>query len=118
MGQQQQNNYNKMDDIDFVDAEDPDSSIGHHHVDEIIAPASNGQMDDVIPPPDDNEANFGQNNGGIPAEIEEKLEESLSVDENMEFAPPPPSEPIPDDILLQHAKSQNNNGRLGRALSL
>ncbi len=47
-----------------------------------------------------------QNN--IPIEIENKLEESLSVNESIPaanaIAPPPPAEPIPEDVITEHRR--------------
>ena len=114
MNSEKQRNYNKMDDIPYIDAADPESSFGHHHnANDIVAPAAN-ELD--VLPDDDEKANF---RNGIPAEIESKLEESLSVESmdehGMEVAPPPPpSDPIPDDILLEHAQRKKHS----RALSL
>eukprot|EP01083_Nonionella_stella_P065851 172899_1 len=68
-------NYN---DIPYVDAQDPDSSIGNNHVMEEVAPP---HEEAANAPPDDDEANFRRGNPNIPRDVANKLEESLSVSE-------------------------------------
>ena len=102
-----------------MDAADPDSSIGHHHYPgDVVAPAASPDDDAVVEMPLDDEANFRKPSpnpkvGMTVSYHEDKLEESLTVDmsdavsvdpqeEQEELAPPPPSTPIPEDILQKH----------------
>ena len=60
-----------------------------------------------VAPPDDDEANYRRPNpNDLPNDIPVELEESLSIHEpapqSAEFKPPPPSGPIPHDILQEY----------------
>ena len=122
MNKKKENNYG---DIPYVDAADPDSSIGNGAHD-IIAPQQDINDFNNVAISHDEEANYQQidsnknnknniNNNASPIS-DDKLEESLSVDpallnnnnnnahnaHSAPPAPPPPSEPIPEDVLKRH----------------
>ena len=122
-----------INDVPFIDAADPDSSLGHNHQNgDVIAPAQAEVFE--VAPPDDDEANYrksnpnGHNQPGQGVPNEENLEESISIeasdDKALEMfaaaAPPPPSEPVPSDILNKHrqraATLQNKNKNKNRAM--
>jgi len=105
----------KYGDVPYVADADPDaeSSLGHHHhhaAEEEFIPPSHQEAAHIAPP-DDEEANFRRPN---PNDMmnDDDMETSLSLQwsgqpqhqpaEPEEMAPPPPSEPIPDDILEKH----------------